>query len=166
MQSLNIIKKENKLFLFTVAFLALMLIFSSVTAAASIDYKQPEYQSFKLDNGMEVMVFPDHSIPLLRFSIYYNVGSIDEKEGQTGISHFLEHLMFLGTQNLPEGEIDDLISSVGGQLNAATSFDYTYYYHEVPSSMLELICNNFLPVLSILPKMIFGVLVKQRQKLS
>lgn len=139
MQSLNQIDKRNKLFLFTVSFLAFMLIFSSVTLAAGIEYKQPEYQSFKLDNGMEVMVFPDHSIPLLRFSIYYNVGAIDEKEGQTGISHFLEHLMFLGTQNLPEGEIDDLISSVGGQLNAATSFDYTYYYHEVPSSMLELV---------------------------
>jgi zinc protease len=85
------------------------------------------------------MVFPDNSIPLLRYTIYYNVCSIDEVEGQTGISHFLEHLMFLGTKNLPEGEIDDLISSVGGQLNAATSFDYTYYYHEVPSSTLELV---------------------------
>jgi len=118
--------------------LSLVLIFSSA-AVANIELEQPEYQSFKLDNGLEVMVFPDHSIPLLRYSIYYNVGSIDEVEGETGISHFLEHLMFLGTDNLPEGEIDDLISSVGGQLNAATSYDYTYYYHEVPSSMLELV---------------------------
>ena len=119
--------------------LSLMLVFSLTAAAEDIEVKRPEYQSFTLDNGLEVMVFPDHSIPLLRYSIYYNVGSIDENEGETGISHFLEHLMFLGTENLPEGEIDDLISSVGGQLNAATSFDYTYYYHEVPSSMLELV---------------------------
>ena len=118
--------------------LSIVLIFP-MSAAADIELEQPEYQSFKLDNGLEVMVFPDHSIPLIRYSIYYNVGSIDEADGQTGISHFLEHLMFLGTENLPEGEIDDLISSVGGQLNAATSFDYTYYYHEVPSSMLELV---------------------------
>jgi zinc protease len=131
------IKKRN-LFFYFMCILSLVLIFSSA-AAANIELEQPEYQSFKLDNGLEVMVFPDHSIPLLRYSIYYNVGSIDEVEGETGISHFLEHLMFLGTDNLPEGEIDDLISSVGGQLNAATSYDYTYYYHEVPSSMLELV---------------------------
>ena len=132
-----LIKKRN-LFFYFMCILSLILIFSSA-AAANIELEQPEYQSFKLDNGLEVMVFPDHSIPLLRYSIYYNVGSIDEVEGETGISHFLEHLMFLGTDNLPEGEIDDLISSVGGQLNAATSYDYTYYYHEVPSSMLELV---------------------------
>jgi zinc protease len=131
------IKKRN-LFFYFMCILSLVLIFSSA-AVANIELEQPEYQSFKLDNGLEVMVFPDHSIPLLRYSIYYNVGSIDEVEGETGISHFLEHLMFLGTDNLPEGEIDDLISSVGGQLNAATSYDYTYYYHEVPSSMLELV---------------------------
>lgn len=119
--------------------LSLTIFFTLTAAAEKIELEQPEYQSFKLENGLQVMVFPDHSIPLLKYSIYYNVGSIDEKEGQTGISHFLEHLMFLGTKNLPEGEIDDLISSVGGQLNAATSFDYTYYYHEVPSSMLELV---------------------------
>ncbi|MFW5897405.1 MAG: M16 family metallopeptidase [Halanaerobium sp.] len=134
----RIYKKNNGLFLFFMCILSLIFIFTS-TAAADIEYEQPKYQTFKLDNGLEVMVFPDHSIPLIRYSIYYNVGSIDEAEGQTGISHFLEHLMFLGTENLPEGEIDDLISSVGGQLNAATSFDYTYYYHEVPSSMLELV---------------------------
>ena len=132
----NYLKRTKLIFLISI--LLFVLIFTS-TAAASIEYEQPEYQSFKLDNGLEFMVFPDHSIPLLKYSIYYNVGSIDEAEGQTGISHFLEHLMFLGTENLPEGEIDDLISSVGGQLNAATSFDYTYYYHEVPSSMLELV---------------------------
>jgi len=119
--------------------LSLILIFSFTAGAEDIVLDPPEYQSFELDNGLQFMIFPDHSIPLLRYSIYYNVGSIDEKNGQTGISHFLEHLMFLGTENLPEGEIDDLISSVGGQLNAATNFDYTYYYHEVPSSMLELV---------------------------
>mgnify|MGYP006293540833 CR=1 FL=1 len=128
----------NKKLLILISIIIITLIFS-VSTAAEIQLEQPEYQSFKLDNGLEFMVFPDHSIPLIKYSIYYNVGSIDEKDGQTGISHFLEHLMFLGTKNVPDGEIDDLISSVGGQLNAATSFDYTYYYHEVPSSTLELV---------------------------
>ena len=131
--------KKSRIFILFISLTALFLVFTLTAAAEEIVLEEPEYQSFELDNGLQFMVFPDHSIPLLRYSIYYNVGSIDEKEGQTGISHFLEHLMFLGTENLPEGEIDDLIASVGGQLNAATSFDYTYYYHEVPSSMLELV---------------------------
>ena len=133
------ITKKSKLFLIFMCFLSLILFYSLQTAAEDIVLQEPAYQQFELDNGMQFMVFPDHSIPLIRYSIYYNVGSIDEQNNQTGISHFLEHLMFLGTENLPEGEIDDLISSVGGQLNAATSFDYTYYYHEVPASMLELV---------------------------
>jgi zinc protease len=131
-----ILNNKTILILFFVFLLILLL---PISTAAEMELTEPEYQSFKLNNGMEFMVFPDHSIPLIKYSIYYNVGAIDEEEGRTGISHFLEHLMFLGTQNLPEGEIDDLISSVGGQLNAATSFDYTYYYHEVPSSTLELV---------------------------
>lgn len=133
------IYKKSKSFFFFMCILSLILVFSLTAAAEEIVLEQPDYQSFELDNGLQVMIFPDHSIPLLRYSVYYNVGAIDEVEGQTGVSHFLEHLMFLGTENLPEGEIDDLISSVGGQLNAATSFDYTYYYHEAPSSMLELV---------------------------
>lgn len=116
----------------------ILILFLSVSAAAQIELEETEYHSFKLENNMQFMVFPDHSIPLIRYSIYYNVGSIDEMEGETGISHFLEHLMFTGTKNLPEGEIDDLISSVGGHLNAATTYDYTYYYHEVPTAALEL----------------------------
>ncbi len=137
-KSINKLISANKKLLFLISILLITLIFST-SAAAEIQLEKAEYESFKLDNGLQFMVFPDHSIPLINYSIYYNVGSIDEKEGQTGISHFLEHLMFLGTENLPKGEIDDLITSVGGQLNAATSFDYTYYYHEVPSSTLELV---------------------------
>lgn len=135
-RSINKFFPANKKIIALISFLLFILVFP--TAAAELDIDQPEYQSFDLENGMQFMVFPDHSIPLIKYSIYYNVGSIDEKEGQTGISHFLEHLMFTGTKNLPEGEIDDLISSVGGHLNAATTYDYTYYYHEVPTAALEL----------------------------
>lgn len=136
----NIISaKKAEILLISICILSFALLFSPAAAAEKIELANPDYQTFKLDNGLEFMVFPDHSIPLIRYSIYYNVGSIDEAKGNTGISHFLEHLMFLGTKNLPEGNIDDLISSAGGQLNAATSYDYTYYYHEVPSSMLKLV---------------------------
>ncbi|MGM0547800.1 MAG: M16 family metallopeptidase [Bacillota bacterium] len=137
-KNMILIKKEN-LLLTAIILLSFFLFLSPAIKAEKIELVKPDYQSFKLDNGLEFMVFPDHSLPLIRYSIYYNVGSIDEAKTNTGISHFLEHLMFLGTKNLPEANIDDLISSVGGQLNAATSYDYTYYYHEVPSSMLELV---------------------------
>jgi len=126
----------NKKVVFLISFLLFILVFP--VTAADLDLDQPEYHSFELENGLEFMVFPDHSIPSIKYSTYYNVGSIDEKEGQTGISHFLEHLMFMGTKNLPEGEIDNLITSVGGQLNAATFYDFTFYYHQVPAAALEL----------------------------
>lgn len=133
------IRLNNKRIYFFLIIISFLLLTVASISAAELKVEEIEFQNFKLENGLEVMVFPDHSIPSLRLSIYYKVGAIDELEGQTGISHFLEHLMFLGTEALPEGNIDDLISSVGGQLNAATSYDYTYYYHEVPSSMLELV---------------------------
>lgn len=132
--------KNNKYILNLFLVILILFVFSVPQIfAADITLPEYEYQEFKLDNGLKIMVFPDHEVPLLRLSIYYNVGSIDEPEGKTGISHFLEHTMFLGTEAVPNGKIDELISSVGGQLNAATTFDYTYYYHEVPSSMLELV---------------------------
>jgi zinc protease len=132
--------KYNIVFINFVSLMLLLLIFTTPQIyAGDITLAEYDYQEFELDNGLKIMVFPDNDIPLLRLSIYYNVGSIDEPKGKTGISHFLEHSMFLGTEAVPNGKIDDLISSVGGQLNAATTFDYTYYYHEVPSSMLELV---------------------------
>jgi zinc protease len=125
--------------IFMIAVLLMILLGSINILAADLTIPDVDYQSFELGNGLQIMVFPDHSIPSLKLAVYYKVGAIDEQQGQTGISHFLEHSMFLGTESVPEGKIDDLISHVGGQLNAATNFDYTYYYYQVPSSMLELV---------------------------
>lgn len=125
--------------IFMIAVLLMILLGSINILAADLTIPDVDYQSFELNNGLQIMVFPDHSIPSLKLAVYYKVGAIDEQQGQTGISHFLEHSMFLGTESVPEGKIDDLISHVGGQLNAATNFDYTYYYYQVPSSMLELV---------------------------
>jgi zinc protease len=125
--------------IFMIAVLLMILLGSINVLAADLTIPDVDYQSFELGNGLQIMVFPDHSIPSLKLAVYYKVGAIDEQQGQTGISHFLEHSMFLGTESVPEGKIDDLISHVGGQLNAATNFDYTYYYYQVPSSMLELV---------------------------
>ncbi|NLM25098.1 MAG: insulinase family protein [Firmicutes bacterium] len=97
-----------------------------------------DYHYFKLDNGLQVYVIEDSSVPLVELGIFYKVGAIDEPPGLTGISHFLEHAMFLGTESLGKGQLDQLVDLAGGYTNAATSFDFTYYYMEVPSSLLEL----------------------------
>ncbi|NMB39534.1 MAG: insulinase family protein [Firmicutes bacterium] len=120
--------------------LAGILLFSTSALAAVEEFVVPEieYDTFELDNGLKVYVIEDDSIPLVEVAVFYKVGSIDEEPGQTGISHFLEHTMFLGTESLGKGWIEQLITAVGGSYNAATSFDFTYYFFEVPSSMLEL----------------------------
>ena len=97
-----------------------------------------DYKDFKLDNGLQVYVLEDHKLPLVKFSVWYKVGSIDEREGISGISHFLEHNMFLGTKTLKKGQIHKLVKSVGGSNNAGTYYDYTKYYEQLPSSKLEL----------------------------
>jgi zinc protease len=121
--------------------LVLTLLFNASVLAENSEIAIPEfaYHNFQLDNGLEVYVFEDERIPLVELSIFYKVGSIDEPKGLSGISHFLEHTMFLGTESLPKGEIEKLIKTVGGQYNAITSYDFTYYYSQVPSSMLELV---------------------------
>jgi len=127
------------LFFFSIIILTLFFSFSVLAEESEIIIPEFEYHNFQLNNGLEVFVFEDDSIPLVELSIFYKVGSIDEEKGLTGISHFLEHTMFMGTEALGKGKMDELIKAVGGQNNAATSFDYTYYYQEVPSSMLELV---------------------------
>ncbi|NLM97811.1 MAG: insulinase family protein, partial [Halanaerobiaceae bacterium] len=123
-----------------ISIITLTLFYSFIVLAQDGDITIPEfeYHNFQLDNGLEVFVFEDDSIPLVELSIFYKAGSIDEEKGLTGISHFLEHTMFLGTEALGKGKMGELIKAVGGDNNAATSFDHTYYYQEVPSSMLEL----------------------------
>jgi len=119
----------------------LIILLSSGIFAETSQIVVPEipYHNFRLDNGLEVFVFEDDRIPLVELSIFYKVGSIDEEKGLSGISHFLEHSMFLGTESLPKGRLEELIKSVGGQYNAWTSYDYTCYYSQVPSSKLELV---------------------------
>jgi zinc protease len=92
-----------------------------------------------LANGLEVVVIPNHRAPLVAHMVWYKVGSADEAPGKTGIAHFLEHLMFKGTANLPAGEFSRLISRSGGQDNAFTSYDYTGYYQDIAAERLELV---------------------------
>jgi zinc protease len=97
---------------------------------------QPEISSFKLANGMEVVVIPDHRAPVATHMVWYRNGSADDPPGKSGIAHFLEHLMFKGTEKHAKGEFSNMVSELGGQENAFTSYDYTAYYQRVPREHL------------------------------
>ena len=96
-------------------------------------------EKYKFSNGLTLIYHPDHGAPLLSFQTWVPVGSAHEKKGKTGIAHLFEHLMFKATRSLSEGEFDRKIEAVGGQVNAATWLDWTYYYEDVPSAHFELV---------------------------
>ncbi|MCE4223194.1 insulinase family protein [Methylobacterium sp. C25] len=91
----------------------------------------PDVSSFVLDNGLDVVVVPDHRVPVATHMIWYRNGSADDPLGQSGIAHFLEHLMFKGTERHPAGAFSKAVSSLGGQENAFTSYDYTAYFQRI-----------------------------------
>src|SRR5829696_1729605 len=97
----------------------------------------PEVSSFNLDNGLEVVVVPDHRVPVVTHMVWYRNGSADDPVGQSGIAHFLEHLMFKGTSRHPAGEFSQVVSALGGQENAFTSYDYTAYFQRVAREHLR-----------------------------
>ncbi len=94
--------------------------------------------SFDLDNGMQVVVIEDHRAPVVTHMAWYKVGSADEQAGKSGIAHFLEHLMFKGTNTMAPGEFSEIVAANGGQENAFTSYDYTGYFQKVSADRLPL----------------------------
>ncbi|HBX91303.1 MAG TPA: insulinase family protein, partial [Hyphomonas sp.] len=91
---------------------------------------------FNLDNGMEVVVVPDHRAPVVTHMVWYKVGAVDEAEGKSGIAHLFEHVMFKETDDLAPGEFDSIVSRNGGVSNAFTSWDYTAYFERVAKDQL------------------------------
>ena len=94
--------------------------------------------TFTLDNGMQVVVIPDHRAPIVTHMVWYKAGAADELPGESGVAHFLEHLMFKGTKDHPEGEFSKVVNSVGGDENAFTSDDVTAYHQTVAKQYLPL----------------------------
>ncbi len=101
----------------------------------------------RLGNGLTVIARPQRALPLVTLDMWVRVGSGDEPRELAGASHFLEHMLFKGTPALPVGEYDRRIEGLGGYLNAATSYDYTHYYIEVPSHCLGEALADFADVL-------------------
>lgn len=96
-------------------------------------------QSFTLTNGLQVIVVPNKLSPTVTMGILYKVGCADDPIGQTGLSHFLEHMMFKGSKQFQEKELDKFVARVGGDHNAKTSYDFTLYYASIPAQYLELL---------------------------
>ena len=95
--------------------------------------------TFTLDNGLNVVVIEDHRAPVVVQMIWYRVGAADEPAGHSGIAHFLEHLMFKGTEKIPPNMFSALIEQQGGDDNAFTSWDYTAYYQRIAADRLEMV---------------------------
>ncbi|WP_170382034.1 M16 family metallopeptidase [Ruegeria atlantica] len=94
--------------------------------------------AFTLDNGMDVVVIEDHRAPVVQHMVWYRAGSADEPVGSSGVAHFLEHLLFKGTDTLAPGEFSATVAANGGNDNAFTSYDYTAYFQRVAADRLEL----------------------------
>ena len=89
-------------------------------------------------SGLRVLLLADHSAPIFSYQTWLRVGSRHERPGQTGMAHFFEHLMFNETTNLPRGMLDHMIEEVGGDNNAATWTDWTFYRTSLPANQLEM----------------------------
>ena len=92
----------------------------------------------QLDNGLRVILQEDRSAPIVSFWTWYRVGSRNEQPGKTGLSHWVEHMQFKGTETIEKGQIFRDVSRVGGTLNALTSHDWTAYFETVPSHQIDL----------------------------
>jgi len=96
------------------------------------------FRQFTLDNGLNVILHRDATVPIVAVNVWYHVGSANEKMGRTGFAHLFEHLMFEGSKNVAEGEFDTLLEAAGGDNNGSTTNDRTNYVIDVPTNALEL----------------------------
>ena len=110
-----------------------------LAAAAPADAGLFNPHTFTLENGMEVVVITDGRAPLVTHMVWYKAGAADEPPGKSGIAHFLEHLMFKGTREVPAGEFSTIVARHGGRENAFTTQDYTGYFQTVAVDQLEMV---------------------------
>ena len=113
-------------------FLYFSLMASAITATA----QKVAFTEYNLKNGLHVVLHQDKSAPVVAVSVMYHVGSKDEQTNRTGFAHFFEHLLFEGSDNIKRGEFMKIVSANGGQNNANTTQDRTFYYEVFPSNQL------------------------------
>lgn len=118
---------------------ALSVALGSVIAATAPATADGLYnaETFTLENDMRVVVIENHRAPIVVHMVWYRVGAADDPVGKSGIAHFLEHLMFKGTEKIAPGDFSRTVALNGGQENAFTSWDYTGYFQRVARDRLE-----------------------------
>jgi zinc protease len=118
---------------------ALLMTAVPALAADALKVTPPklEVREHKLANGLDLLMYEDHSVPVATVQVWYHVGSKDEKKGRSGFAHLFEHLMFKGSAHVGSEEHKSFITSIGGRYNATTDFDRTLYFELFPSNYLE-----------------------------
>jgi zinc protease len=121
--------------------LSVLILALAVTAAGPQQAEAALFnpETFTLDNGMQVVVVTDRRAPVVSHHVWYKVGSADSPPGKSGLPHFLEHLMFKGTESFAPGEFSEIVARNGGNENAFTGSDYTGYYQTIARDRLELV---------------------------
>src|SRR5690242_21776813 len=118
--------------------LASVLLFAQGLAAAELRVPHLNFTDQRLDNGLRVIIAPDHTAPVFAIAVTYNVGSHSEHPGRTGFAHLFEHMMFQGSKNVGKGEHMILIENNGGDMNGTTNEDRTNYFEMLPKNQLDL----------------------------
>jgi zinc protease len=113
----------------------LMLLIFGAAQAGELAFPIEKHE---LQNGLMVLLIPDHSAPTATIQVWYRTGSKNERPGITGISHLFEHMMFKGSKKFPKDKFDRLVNGNGGINNAWTAFDNTTYYEVMPSDKLDI----------------------------
>lgn len=117
-------------------------LFLNPSAQSAAKPAGPAITQARLANGLDIIVIPDHRAPVVTHMVWYRNGSADDPLGKSGIAHFLEHLMFKGTKDNPQGKFSELVADSGGQENAFTSNDYTAYFQRVARDQLA-VCMEY-----------------------
>ncbi len=114
----------------------MLMVIGAGAARATREIPEIAFEKYRLANGLEVILHVDRSLPVVTVNVWYHVGSQNEKAGRTGFAHLFEHLMFEGSQHIPD--FDAPMERVGGSNNGSTSNDRTNYWENLPSHHLEL----------------------------
>lgn len=119
--------------------LACALVITSTLAQPSPDKTMVNipFEKYTLPSALDVILHRDHSVPIIAINIWYHVGASREKPGKTGFAHLFEHLMYEGSENVPDGKYDEIVDGSGGQNNGSTGFDRTNYWLVVPKNYIE-----------------------------
>jgi zinc protease len=129
---------DSSMRVWALLWLTVVAVCGFAPASNAVAAGQPVHE-YRLDNGMRIFVREDHRAPVVVSMVWYVAGSVDERNGTTGIAHVLEHMMFKGTEKIPGGEFSRRVARAGGRDNAFTSRDYTAYFQTLHRDHLPLV---------------------------